>query len=142
MTTVPAEFNTSSSCAPACTPVGDPKFNPGFAFTFEMTLPLLVRRTCIPDEPDGRTTAQLSESVPVLQPLGWEAPLQVELCSIVLYHIDPMAVAPEGGAMVPPDLNALMNDVTSGCQAVWGKLAWGSQYITDWSDDSAQTLPM
>ena len=104
-------------------------------------MPLLVRRTFIPDEPDGRTTAQLSESVPVLQPLG-EAPVQVALCSIVLYHIDPTAVAPEGGAMVPPDLYALMKEVTSGCQAVCGKLAWGEQYITDESEDSGQTLPM
>ena len=53
-----------------------------------------------------------------------------------------MAVAPEGGAMLPPALYALMKDCTSGCQAVWGKLACGSQYFTDESDDSAQTLPM
>ena len=70
ITTVPAEFSSSSSWDPAVTPVGDPKFNPGFTFTVEMTLPLLVARTLYPDEPDGRTTAQLIESVPVLQPLG------------------------------------------------------------------------
>ena len=70
------------------------------------------------------------------------APLQVEVCSRVLYHIDPMAVAPEGGAMLPPALYAPIKDCTSGCQAVWGKLACGSQYFTDESDDSAQTLPM
>ena len=70
------------------------------------------------------------------------APLQVELCSKVLYHIDPMAVAPEGGAMLPPALYAPMKDFTRGCQAVCGKLACGSQYFTDESDDSAQTLPM
>lgn len=87
-----------------------------------MTAPLLVARTFIPDEPDGRTTAQLSESLPVLQPLGSVAPLQDALCKIVLYHIDPMAVAPEGGAMLPPALYALMKDFTSGCQAVCGKL--------------------
>ena len=70
MTTVPAEFNSSSSWDPTCTPVGDPKFNPGFTLTVEMTLPLLVARTLYPDAPVGRTMAQLSESVPVLQPLG------------------------------------------------------------------------
>ncbi len=104
MTTVPAEFNSWSICAPACTPVGDPKFNPGFTLTVEITLPLLVRRTFILDELEGRTTAQVRESVPVDQPVGWVAPEQVASCRIVLYHIDPMAVAPEGGAMLPPPL--------------------------------------
>ena len=70
MTTFPAEFNSSSSWDPACTPVGDPKFNPGFTLTVEMTLPLLVARTLYPDEPVDRTTAQVIESVPVLQPAG------------------------------------------------------------------------
>ncbi len=86
--------------------------------------------------------AQLSASAPVLHPLGWVAPLQEALCRIVLYHIAPMAVAPEGGAMLPPFLYAPMKDFTSGCQAVCGKLACGSQYITDVSDDSVHTLPM
>lgn len=142
MTTVPAEFNNSRSCEPACTPVGDPKFRPGFTLTVEMTAPLLVARTFIPDDPDGSTMAQFSASVPVLQPSGCAAPLQEALCSIVLYHIDPTALASDGGAMLPPALYALMKDVTSGCQAVCGKLACGSQYITDGSDDSDHTLPM
>ena len=120
MTTVPAEFNSWSSWDPACTPVGEPKFSPGFTLTVERTLPLLVARTFIPDDPEGKTTAQFSASVPVLQPWGSVAPLQEEPCSMVLYHIAPMAVAPEGGAMLPPFLYALMKDCTSGCQAVWG----------------------
>lgn len=100
MTTVPAEFTNWSICGPACTPVGDPKFNPEFTLTVDITLPLLVRRTFIPDEPDGSTTAQLKESVPVLQPFGCVAPEQEAPCRMVLYHIDPMAVAPDGGAML------------------------------------------
>ena len=104
MTTVPVESSNSSICAPACTPAGEPKFNPGFTATVEMTAPLLVARTFIPDEPEGSTMAQLRESVPVDQPSGWAAPLQVEDWRIVLYHIAPTAVAPDGGAMLPPFL--------------------------------------
>lgn len=100
MTTVPAEFKSSSIWAPARTPVGDPKFNPAFTFTVEMTAPLLVARIFIPLDPDGSTTAQLSESVPVDQPSGWVAPLQVAFCRMVLYHIAPTAVAPLGGDML------------------------------------------
>jgi len=107
-----------------------------------MTLPLLVRRTFIPDDPEGRTMAQVSESVPVDQPSGCVAPEQSASCRIVLYHIEPIAVAPDGGAMLPPFLYALMNDSTRGCQAVWGKSACGEQYMTDESDPSGHTLPM
>ena len=58
----------------------------------------------MPDALGGRTMAQVRESVPVEKPLGNAAPEQEELCRMVLYHIDPTAVAPLGGAMVPPDL--------------------------------------
>lgn len=107
-----------------------------------MTEPLLVRQAFIPDDPDGRTIAQVRESVPVDQPLGGVAPEHEASCRIVLYHIDPTAVAPDGGAMVPPALYASMNDVTRGCQAAWGKAACGEEYMTDESDDSLHTFPM
>ena len=104
MTTIPVEFNSWSICVPARTPVGDPKFKPGFTLTVAMTEPLLVSLTLIPDALDGRTMAQVRESVPVDQPLGCVAPRQEESCRRVLNHIDPTAVAPVGGTMLPPDL--------------------------------------
>ena len=128
MTTLPPESSNSISWTPACTPSGEPQFSPEYTFVVCKTFPLLIARTCIPEEPFAMMTAQFMVSVPVDHPSGWGALLgQVVDCKTVLYHRAPTACVLAGGDMddaVPPAFHALMNEVTRGCQALCGQAAW------------------
>ena len=95
-------------------------FSPGLTPTVWRTTPLLMALICMPDEPAARTIAQLSESVPSSQPVG-SVLGQVSFSEIVLYHMRPTAVVPEGGAIedeVPPAFQVLMKGVMRGSHAL------------------------